>query len=199
MNRLAEQHATAIEELQSTNEELETTNEELQSTNEELETTNEELQSTNEELETTVEELQAANTELAALNSELENRTGDLNRLDTFHRSLINGLELGLAVLNRDGVVVTWNQVAETMWGLRAEQALHRPFTALPIGEVVERAHSVLKRVLSTGEAAEVVDVPYAIPGGNARRGTLRMVPLRDGTGDVSGILAVMRAGDGRG
>ena len=198
MSRIAEQHATAIEELQSTNEELETTNEELQSTNEELETTNEELQSTNEELETTVEELQAANTELAALNSELESRTGDLNRLDAFHRSLINGLELGLAVLNCDGVVVTWNRVAEGMWGLRAEQALHRPFTALPIGEVVPRAHAVLQRVISTGEAGEVVDVPYAMPGGSARRGTLRMVPLRDGTGEVTGVLAVMRAGDGR-
>ena len=213
MSRIAEQHATAIEELQSTNEELETTNEELQSTNEELETTNEELQSTNEELETTneelqstneelettVEELQAANTELATLNSELESRTGDLNRLDAFHRSLINGLELGLAVLNCDGVVVTWNQVAEGMWGLRAEQALHRPFTALPVGEVVPRAHAVLERVLSTGEAGEVVDVPYAMPGGSARRGTLRMVPLRDGTGEVTGVLAVMRAGAGRG
>ena len=199
MSRIAEQHATAIEELQSTNEELETTNEELQSTNEELETTNEELQSTNEELETTVEELQAANTELAALNSELESRTGDLNRLDAFNRSLINGLELGLAVLNCDGVVVTWNQTAEGMWGLRAEQALHRPFTALAIGEVVPRAHAVLQRVLSTGEAGEVVDVPYAMPGDRARRGTLRMVPLRDGTGEVTGVLAVMRAGDGRG
>jgi two-component system CheB/CheR fusion protein len=199
MSRVAEQHATAIEELQSTNEELETTNEELQSTNEELETTNEELQSTNEELETTVEELQAANTELAALNSELESRTGDLNRLDTFHRSLINSFEVGLAVLSRDGIVVTWNKVAEGMWGLRAEQALHRPFTALPIGDVVERAHATFERVLSTGETSEVVDVPYAMSGGRPRRGTLRLVPLRDGTSDVTGVLAIMRAGDGRG
>ena len=185
MSRVAEQHATAIEELQSTNEELETTNEELQSTNEEL--------------ETTVEELQAANTELAALNSELESRTGDLNRLDTFHRSLINSFELGLAVLSRDGIVVTWNKVAEGMWGLRAEQALHRPFTALPIGDVVERAHATFQRVLSTGETSEVVDVPYAMSGGRPRLGTLRMVPLRDGTSDVTGVLAIMRAPDGRG
>ena len=92
-----------IEELQSTNEELETTNEELQSTNEELETTNEELQSTNEELETTVEELQAANTELAALNAELEGRTAELNRLDAYHRGLLNSLEQGVVVLDRDG------------------------------------------------------------------------------------------------
>ena len=199
MMRIAEQHATAIEELQSANEELESTNEELQSANEELETANEELQSTNEELETVKEELQSANEELRPSTRSSECRTAELNQLDAFHRSLINGLELGLAVLNCDGVVVTWNQVAEGMWGLRAEQALHRPFTALPIGEVVPRAHAVLQRVLSTGEAGEVVDVPYAMPGGSARPGTLRMVPLRDGTGEVTGVLAVMRAGDGRG
>jgi two-component system CheB/CheR fusion protein len=194
MSRIAEQHATAIEELQSTNEELETTNEELQSTNEELETTNEELQSTNEELETTVEELQAANTELSALNSELEGRTGDLNRLDTFHRSLINSLEHGLAVLDREGVVTTWNRVAEGMWGLRAEQALRRQFFALPIGEVTERARAAFQQVLSTGEPVEVVDVPYAVPGGSARRGTLRMSPLRGVGGEVTGVLAAMGA-----
>ena len=59
-----------LEELQSTNEELETTNEELQSTVEELETTNEELQSTNEELETMNEELQSTNEELQTINEE---------------------------------------------------------------------------------------------------------------------------------
>jgi hypothetical protein len=61
--------------------------------------------------------------------------------------------------------VVTWNTVAEGMSGLRAEQALHRPFTALPIGDVVERAHATFQRVLSTGETSEVVDVPYAMSG----------------------------------
>src|SRR5215470_7503928 len=136
MARIAEQHATAIEELQSTNEELETTNEELQSTNEELETTNEELQSTNEELETTVEELQAANTELGTLNAELEGRTAELNRLDTHHRSLLDSLDQGVVVMNRDGAITTWNQTAEQIWGLRAEQAVGRQIFGLPIGEV---------------------------------------------------------------
>lgn len=49
-----------MNQLQSTNEELETTNEELQSSNEELETTNEELQATNDELHTVNEELSSS-------------------------------------------------------------------------------------------------------------------------------------------
>ena len=192
MNRVAEQHATAIEELQSTNEELETTNEELQSTNEELETTNEELQSTNEELETTVEELQAANTELGALNSELEGRTGELNRLDAYHRSLVNSLEYGVVVLDRQGVVTTWNETAEQLWGLRAEQAAGRPFFALPIGEIAQRAQRAFEQVVKSGEITEVHDVSYTRAGGQASQGLVRMVPLRNSVREVVGALALL-------
>jgi two-component system CheB/CheR fusion protein len=174
MSRVAEQHATAIEELQSTNEELETTNEELQSTNEEL--------------ETTVEELQAANTELATLNAELEGRTAELNRLDAFHRSLVNSLEHGIAVLDRLGVVTAWNAMAERMWALRAEQALNRPFFSLPIGEVAARARTTFDTVLTTATA---VDQPYSLPGASPRSGRLRMVPLRGVENEIVGVIAV--------
>jgi two-component system, chemotaxis family, CheB/CheR fusion protein len=192
MGRIAEQHATAIEELQSTNEELETTNEELQSTNEELETTNEELQSTNEELETTVEELQAANTELATLNSELEGRTAELNRLDLYHRSLLNSLEHGIAVLDREGVVTGWNREAERMWRLHAAEAVNRPFFTLPIGETARLARPAFDQALATTEVAAAVDVPFSLPDGSGSRGTLRLVPLRDRTGETVGVIAIM-------
>jgi len=197
MQRIAEQHATAIEELQSTNEELETTNEELQSTNEELETTNEELQSTNEELETTVEELQAANTELGTLNAELEGRTGELNRLDTHHRSLLDSLNQGVVVMNRDGAITTWNQTAERLWGLRAEQAVGRQIFGLPIGEVVQRMRPMFDRALR-GEPSALSDVAYLTADRGSRRGVLRMVPLLNPTGEVSGVIALMGWGDGQ-
>jgi two-component system CheB/CheR fusion protein len=191
MSGIAEQHATAIEELQSTNEELETTNEELQSSNEELETTNEELQSTNEELETTVEELQAANTELGALNAELETRTAELNRLDSSHQALLNSLEDGLAVLDREGLVTVWNHAAFRMWGLRPEQALNRQFFALPLGDAAGPVRATFERALVAAVAAEVSDVPFTLPGGT-RPGTLRMLPVRGPSGEVTGVVAVM-------
>jgi two-component system CheB/CheR fusion protein len=192
MTRVAEQHATAIEELQSTNEELETTNEELQSTNEEMETTNEELQSTNEELETTVEELQAANTELGALNAELEGRTAELHRLDAYHRSLVNSFEHGIVVLDSDGVVSTWNEVAEQMWGLRADQVVGRPFFALPIGDLALRAREAFDAVLAQHRPADVKDVPYTRPGGQALRGALRMLPLLNVQRECVGTMVLM-------
>src|SRR5262249_53760791 len=149
------------------------------------ETTNEELQSTNEELETTVEELQAANTELGALNAELEGRTGELNRLDSYHRSLVNSLQLGVFVLDRQGVVTTWNETAEQMWGLRAEQAVGRPFVTLPIGEIAQRAQRAFEQVVVSGDVVEVGEVGYTRPGGEAAKGMLRIVALRNSLPEV--------------
>jgi two-component system CheB/CheR fusion protein len=189
---------TAYEELQSTNEELETTNEELQSTNEELETTNEELQSTNEELETTVEELQAANAELAALNSELEDRGAELARLDGFHRGVVNAMDDGLLVIDRHGVIRTWNHTAERMWGLRSEQVVGRELFTLPLGELVQRARPAFERLLATGQPQQVDPVPYTVPGGVERHAVMRWAPVRDGGGEVVGGVALVVPADGR-
>jgi two-component system CheB/CheR fusion protein len=124
----------AYEELQSTNEELETTNEELQSTVEELETTNEELQSTNEELETMNEELQSTNDELQTINDTLRDRSVELDEARTFLDSLIDSVQQGLVVVDREMRVVVWNRGCEELWGLRAEETTGKPLAALDIG-----------------------------------------------------------------
>jgi len=196
MARIAEQHATAIEELQSTNEELETTNEELQSTNEELETTNEELQSTNEELETTVEELQAANSELGALNAELEGRSAELKRVDAYHLSLLNSMEPSIFVTDRSLVVTSWNQASERMWGLRAEQAVGRDLAALSLGDMVRVLRPALDMALKNETTVDVPDVPYVLPGGEVRRALVRIAPLRDAAGGVTGVIGTALPGD---
>jgi two-component system CheB/CheR fusion protein len=191
MTRVSEQHATAIEEVQSTNEELETTNEELQSTNEELETTNEELQSTNEELETTVEELQAANSELAGLNIELERRTADLKRLDVYQQTVLGSVDQAVLVLDREGLVTTWNSTAERMWGLRAEQAVERPFWTLPIGDMPRLSREAIGRVMKTGQAETVPGIPYVVSEGDGRRTQLRLAALRSSGGEIIGVVGV--------
>ena len=196
MTRVAEQHATAVEELQSTNEELETTNEELQSTNEELETTNEELQSTNEELETTVEELQAANTELATLNAELEERGAELVRLDRYHRGLVDAMEPALVVVDRIGVIQTWNQAAERLFGLKAEQVMDRELFALPLGDLIPRLRSAFERLLETSDTQQLDDVSLA--DGRGRAGG-HLSAVRDGTANVVGAIAVLWPADTRG
>jgi two-component system CheB/CheR fusion protein len=140
---------TAYEELQSTNEELETTNEELQSTVEELETTNEELQSTNEELETMNEELQSTNEELQTMNDELRNRSTDLNYVNSFLESVFTSLSSAVVVIDREYRIQVWNNRAEDLWGVRAEEAHHTHFLGLdiglPVAELKQNIRDVLK------------------------------------------------------
>ena len=184
--RLGEQHATATEELQSTNEELETTNEELQSTNEELETTNEELQSTNEELVTTVDELQAANAELAA-------RSAEVRRLLVSQTAVLNSVTDALVVLDTSLTVTAWNPAAAQYFGVRASDALARSFFALGLHTDVDKARAALTR-LSEGHASESETIEVGIPG-RPERAALRFVRLVDGAGAVQGILGLARRG----
>jgi two-component system CheB/CheR fusion protein len=186
--RLGEQHATATEELQSTNEELETTNEELQSTNEELETTNEELQSTNEELVTTVDELQAANAELAA-------RSTEVRRLLLAHSTVLDSVSDALVVLDTGLTVTAWNPAAERFFGVRASAAIGRDFVALPLGADTDRARAALARLseATSSNEAEEIELEAANAEGRAARGVLRFVRIHNGDRTLQGFLGLAR------
>ena len=79
LHTVLSEHETALEELQSTNEEALSGNEELQSVNEELQTAQQEIQSANEELATLNQELQDRNAQLGLLNDDLLNLLGSVN------------------------------------------------------------------------------------------------------------------------
>jgi two-component system CheB/CheR fusion protein len=138
----------AYEELQSTNEELETTNEELQSTVEELETTNEELQSTNEELETMNEELQSTNDELNTINDALRERSIELDESRNFLDSMVNSLQMGLIVVDREMRVIVWNRRCEELWGLRAGETTGAPLAALDFGLPIDAVRPLIGNAL---------------------------------------------------
>ena len=154
LQRANEELETANEELQSTNEELETTNEELHSTNEELETTNEELQSTNEEMETMNEELQSTNEELETTNDELQLRTDEVNRSNAFLNAVLGGLRAGVAILDRNFSVISWNPRAEELWGLPADEVRGQSIFALDTGLSLGALRTTLRACLN-GEPHE--------------------------------------------
>ena len=190
----------AYEELQSTIDELETTNEELQSANEELQTTNEELQSTNEELETMNEELQSTNQELETLNDELRDRTGELNRVNDFLEAILSSLQVGVAVIDRDQRVQVWNDHAEELWGLRADEALTHHLLSLDIGLPVERLAAPLRAVLGGGDGSSQVKLEAVNRRGRTISCTTTILPVPPGDGARSGAIILMEdlAGPGR-
>lgn len=182
----------AYEELQSTNEELETTNEELQSTVEELETTNEELQSTNEELETMNEELQSTNDELHTINDTLRERSIELNEVQIFLESLVNSVELGMVVVDREMRVVVWNRGCEELWGLRADETSGIPLAALDFGLPMAEINPLIGQVLVEPESTGRAVVDAVNRRGRAARVRLTCTAFRSATGSVNGALLLM-------
>lgn len=183
---------TAYEELQSTNEELETSNEELQSTVEELQTTNEELQSTNEEMETMNEELQSTNAELQTMNDELHQRTIELDRANAFLESVVASVDAGIVVIDRNLDILLWNEGAENLWGLRAEEAQGCSLMNLDIGLPVEELREPLAKAwLRENKVKSTVLNAVNRRGKNIR---LHVTPTlrRGAAGEVEGLVLLM-------
>jgi two-component system, chemotaxis family, CheB/CheR fusion protein len=183
---------TAYQELQSTVEELETTNEELQSTVEELETTNEELQSTNEELETMNEELQSMNDELNSSNQALREHQDEVSRLNGFMVSILESMDSGVAVIDRDLRVLAWNHRAEDLWGVRTDEAVGEHLFNLDIGLPLEGLRTAVRDQLGDSSSTPAVSVVDAVN----RRGRLLQVRVTltpvQGRPDVDAAVMLM-------
>jgi two-component system CheB/CheR fusion protein len=182
----------AYEELQSTNEELETTNEELQSTVEELETTNEELQSTNEELETMNEELQSTNDELHTINDTLRERSAELADAKTFASSLVNSIQMGMAVVDREMRVVLWNRGCEELWGLRADEIIGTPLQSLDIGLPLDEIKPLIGNAFVDSDATEETTVDAVNRRGRATRIRVTCSAFRSQENSINGALLLM-------
>jgi two-component system, chemotaxis family, CheB/CheR fusion protein len=182
----------AYEELQSTNEELETTNEELQSTVEELETTNEELQSTNEELETMNEELQSTNDELHTINDTLRERSMELNEAKTFLDSLVNSIQLGMVVVDREMRVVVWNRGCEELWGLRSDETVGKVLGSLDIGLPTDAVKPLIGKAFVDPEVTEETSVEAVNRRGRQARVRVTCTAFRSTEGGVNGALLLM-------
>jgi two-component system, chemotaxis family, CheB/CheR fusion protein len=180
LKRTSEELETAYEELQSTVEELETTNEELQSTVEELETTNEELQSTNEELETTNEELRSTNEELEATNEQLRVRTDEADNASNYLSSVVNGVSMGVVVVDERQIVRIWNVAAEETWGMRSDEVVGRALFDLDIGLPVDRLIGQLDTVTSPAGDMDDLVLDAVNRRGRKIRCRVRFTPLRN-------------------
>ena len=193
VSRSKEDLDTVHEELQSTNEELEAANEELQSSIEELETTNEELQSTNEELETTNEELQSGNEELETMNEEMQLRTAELDEARTFLEGVLSSVAAGVVVLDAELMVRSWNQGAEELWGLRADEVRNQAFFNLDFGLPTADVHDIVQHCLKSGQRAGPVQVRAINRIGRTITCTVVCSPLKGGNeGDGEGAVLLM-------
>ena len=184
----------AYEELQSTNEELETTNEELQSTVEELETTNEELQSTNEELETINEELQSTNDELHTINETLRERSLELDEARSFLESLVDSIQFGMIVVDRDMRIAVWNRACEELWGLRMDETVGKALTALDIQLSMEVIKPMIGKAFVDPDTTGDTIVDAVNRRGRPARVRVTCTAFRSSEGSANGALLLMEA-----
>ncbi|MBE9046578.1 PAS domain S-box protein [Pleurocapsales cyanobacterium LEGE 10410] len=192
LQRSNQELETANEELQSSNEELETTNEELQSTNEELETTNEELQSTNEELETMNEELQSTNEELQTINDELRQRTSDLDRVNAFFNSILASLKAGVVVIDNQLNILSWNDEANEMWGLRFDEVRGQSLFSLDIGLPIEQLREPIRNCLAEGGDRQELAIDSINRRGRSFKCRLSINPLMGPNQERQGVILLM-------
>ena len=112
------------------------------------------------------------------MNDELRVRTDEANDANTYLSSIVNGVSVGVVVVDDKQIVRTWNLIAEEMWGLRATEVIGRVFFDLDIGLPVDG----LRRQLDTasehdGELDDVI-VDAINRRGRAVQCRVRFTPL---------------------
>jgi hypothetical protein len=122
---------------------------------------------------------------------QLRTKADEVDRMRQFSENILESLNDGLAVLDRNGRVVRWNRRLEELYGVRHELAVGRPLDQLFDAPVVEmfRASAV-----ESPEGATYYRVPLTTRHETARRLLVNVAatPLRDAHEAITGTIVIM-------
>jgi len=121
---------------------------------------------------------------------QLHNKADELERMREFSENILESLNDGLAVVNRDDRIVRWNRRLEELYGVRHEDAVaHR------LDELFEPAFLEVLRSArrESPEGAAFYRVPLTTHHDAGRRLLVNMAttPLRDSDGAIAGTIVV--------
>ncbi len=155
--RQSDEIARLRRELVDTRDHLQAVIEELETSNEELQSMNEEVQSSTEEVHAANEELQSSNEELTTLNDELRLKSIESAELGTTLSNIQSSIRLGLVLVDRDGKIVRFNNLAVRVFGMVENDIgqhlygvpchLHLPCLREQVSGVIATGNSLVKRV----------------------------------------------------
>jgi two-component system, NtrC family, sensor kinase len=119
---------------------------------------------------------------------QLRTKADELERMRQFSENILESLNDGLAVLDRDGRVIRWNRQMEELHGVRHEEAVGRPLADLFDHTVV----GLLREASSDGAA--YYKIPLATRHEPPRRLLVNVgaTPLRDSHADVVGSIVIV-------
>lgn len=122
---------------------------------------------------------------------QLRMKADELDRMREFSENILESLNDGLVVLNREDRVVRWNRRLEELYGVRHEQAVDRR-----IDEIFDEAFFETLRAArrESPDGAAVYRVPLMTRQDPARRVLINLAttPLRDSDGAIAGTIVVI-------
>jgi two-component system, NtrC family, sensor kinase len=122
---------------------------------------------------------------------QLRVKADELDRMREFSENILESLNDGIAVVNREDRVIRWNRRLEELYGLRHEDAYDRPLSEIFDPTFFESLRSARRE---SPDGAAVYRVPLTTRHGEARRLLVNMAttPLRDSDGAIAGTIVVI-------
>jgi two-component system NtrC family sensor kinase len=122
---------------------------------------------------------------------QLRDKADELDRMREFSENILESLNDGLAVVNRDDRIVRWNRRLEELYGIRHEQAVTRRLDEIFEAGFLEVLRSARRE---SAEGAAVYRVPLATRHQPVRRLLVNVAttPLRDSDGAIAGTIVIV-------
>jgi two-component system, NtrC family, sensor kinase len=122
---------------------------------------------------------------------QLRVKADELERMREFSENILESLNDGLAVLNRDDRVVRWNRRLEELYGVRHEQAVGHRFDEIFDSSVFDVLRSARRE---SPDGAAIYRVPLKTRHGQERRLLVNVAttPLRDSDGAIAGTIVII-------
>jgi two-component system NtrC family sensor kinase len=122
---------------------------------------------------------------------QLRTKADELERLREFSENILESLNDGLAVLDRNDRVIRWNRRLEELYGVRHEEAVGRTLDELFDSSVAETVHASLQE---SAEGLAVYRVPLRTRHEAPRQLLVNIgtTPLRDADAAVTGTIVIV-------
>jgi two-component system NtrC family sensor kinase len=121
---------------------------------------------------------------------QLRTKADELERMRQFSENILESLNDGLAVLDRNGHVVRWNRQMEELYGVRHEAAVGQPLDALLDSRIV----GMIRGSSSEAEGAAYYRIPMSTRHDPPRRLLVNVgaTPLRDSAAEIVGTIVIV-------
>ncbi len=125
------------------------------------------------------------------LYGQLRLKADELDRMREFSENILESLNDGIAVVNRDDRVLRWNRRLEELYGLRHEEAAGRPLADILDDGFFEILRSARRE---SPDGAAVYRVPLKTRHAPSRSVLVNVAttPLRDAAGSIAGTILII-------